>query len=693
MLAEVTLNILPADKPGTPENAAPTAQKDSYTLDEGATLTLNAAEGLLSNDSDPEGQALSLKILVQPEHGELDVQPDGSFSYVHDHSETLLDTFTYRVTDGVGTSATSVSFEIVAVDDAPVVEKLELAQTHLMKPQGTSWEGEKLSTRELHLVGNRAALVLVEISAANDRIADAMIEAYVNGEKLGETTLELPETLPSTEADGPAYSDTMYWANLDKAWLKPGLELVVRANEGQAAEAAPVKVGAPTKFTMYTLPFYLFGLNETDIAFKDVAAPDQATKDAYFARHPVSELEMVNHPAKKIEWDHMIVPPRKGKAAYKITNKNQQKDGYDTMDAVLKTLQKMRSANGDGPLANQYYAPLLMANEDGDYSSPGGGWGGGSAGTGDHAYEGVFIHEAGHAFGMPHAADGYNAGKYPYIRGSLKGSTWGYDQKNDRFIPNFVPKTSTASVGCSSNPKFQKDEVGRCVRQDIMQGGGGHKAQGDTFSIFSDFNASVVQGYLEARVHLDPNSTTGYSKWDAEAEAFTPYKAETDLTDAYDQGLYYLRKNLPVTRDVKVHTLVIIHSYATTGVTQIYEPLSYTGNLMELIDPTDADQLAKIKPSGDYRYYCYGYGCDYTLKVTYADDTTQHIVLKNGFRSWGWGDIDARASDPKDGYSFAQWAVNVDGSKALKKLELLDTPKVYEGLPETPTVLTTWNAN
>ena len=93
MPAEVTLNILPADKPGTLENAAPTAQKDSYTLDEGATLNIDAAAGLLSNDSDPEGQALSLEILVQPEHGELDVQPDGSFSYVHDHSETLLDTF------------------------------------------------------------------------------------------------------------------------------------------------------------------------------------------------------------------------------------------------------------------------------------------------------------------------------------------------------------------------------------------------------------------------------------------------------------------------------------------------------------------------------------------------------------------------------------------------------------------------
>ena len=605
----------------------------------------------------------------------------------------------------MGTSATSVSFEIVAVNDAPVVEKLELAQTHLMKPQGTSWEGEKLSKRELRLVGNRSALVLVEISAANDRIADAMVEAHVNGEKLGEITLELPETLPSTEADGPAYSDTMYWANLDKAWLKPGLELMVRANEGQAAEAAPVKVGAPSKFTMYTLPFYLFGLNETDIAFKDVAAPDQATKDAYFARHPVSELEMVNHPAKKIEWPYVIVPPRQERAAQRVSSKNEQGDGYAVMDAVLRILKSIRNANGDGPTDNQYYAPLLMADENGKYAHPGGGLGGGGTGTGDYAYKGVFIHEAGHAFGMPHANDGHtnNPKTYPYTGGSLKGSMWGYDQLRNQFVPTFLPATASRYATCASNtfagnPRQMNDE-GRCIKQDIMQSGSADQAQDDTFSIFSDFNASVVQGYLEARPIRDSTSANGYSIWDADAGAYIPY-ADVPSTSSQSRALYGFNRGLPEVHDVPIHTVVITHSNASEGMTQIYPPLSYNGNLMKTINPTNAAELASIKPNeGDYPWYCHASGCDYTLKVTYADDTSEYVVLRGAFRQWAWSaenpleDFKPDATNPESSSSFIQWGVNVDGSKALKKLELLDTPKVYEGFPETPTVLTTWRAN
>lgn len=696
------------------DDKIPRPLPDLYSVAEGGKLEVAAAQGVLSNDGDPKGHTLSASLTVAPEHGTLELSSDGSFVYAHDHSETTSDQFVYEVSNGAQTVSVTVALEVEAVADAPVVTKLELAQTHIIQPQGTTWEGEKLADYELHLVGNRAALILVEV--ANDRLVGAFIEAHVNGEKLGEVALNTPDTLPPTEAGGPPYSKVAYWANLDKAWIQPGLELVVRANEDQTSQPQVVKVGAPTKFTMYALPFYLFGLDEGDIPFDQVAAPDEATKSEYFARHPVAELKMVNHPATKVEWPYIIVGPRQGRPAQKVEYKEQQGDGYAVMSAVLDTLGAIRRANGDGPTGNQYYAPLLMAKQDGSYGSPGGGLGGGSLGTGDHSYTGIFIHEAGHAFGMPHANDGYNSGTYPYVGGSLTGSSWGYDEARGQFMPTFVPSSSSRYSGCAAhtfagNPR-QLDAEGRCIRQDPMQSGGGDKAAGDRYSIFSDFNASVVQRDLEKKIIKDDASATGYSRWNATQDAFEPIDLSTE-----SHGLYGLDKGLPTGHDVPVYTLIVTASIDsiedsvvetegetrltyhdaityTPDLTQIYPPLDYTGNLRRLIDPTDVLQRASIDPKkGQYGWYCRYSGCDYTLKVTFADNGTQHIALHGGFKAWFSDDIHADAADPTKGKSFRTWGVNVPAEKTIAKVELLETPEVYNGFPETPKVIAAYAGN
>lgn len=111
-----------------------------------------------------------------------------------------------------------------------------------------------------------------------------------------------------------------------------------------------------------------------------------------------------------------------------MTAMDQQKDGYAVMSAVLNLIGGLRGANGEGPTNNQYYAPILSLNPStGREFFLGGGLGGGAVGTGDENYTGIFIHEQGHAFGLPHAGDAYTGGTYPYAGGSLNGSVWGYD--------------------------------------------------------------------------------------------------------------------------------------------------------------------------------------------------------------------------------------------------------------------------
>lgn len=605
--------------------------------------------------------------------------------------------------------------------DTLSISKLELAQTHVIPAQGKSWVGDKLINYNLHLVGDRAALVLVDINSKNGLVNQPVLEAHLNGQLLGEVALNTSSTLPATEAGGAAYSQTAYWANLEKTWVKPGLELVVRANEGQHTAPTAVKVGAPTSFTMYTLPFYLFGLNETSIPLSQTAAPDQATQDEYYAKHPFSQLEIKNHPIQKVVWSYIVVAPRQGRAAQKVLYKEQQGDGYAVMSAVLGILGAIRNANGEASTNNQYYAPLLMANQVGSYSAPGGGLGGGHVGTGDYSYLGVFIHEQGHAFGMPHANDGFLAGTYPYVGGSLQGSSWGYDQNRKEFLSDLIPATASSFKTCTGG-SHQLDNQGRCIKQDPMQGGSGDQAAGYKYTIFSDFNASVVQQYLEGtttisngvhtysggRVFVDPASATGYSRWDSLDSKWVAVETKTT-----SNGLWGFDNTLPIERNVPVRTIIVSANIASIqdtftedpnkaqlsyqdtitydpNNTQIYEPLSYIGNLRRLIDPTDASQLASIVPNTSTNaWYCRGNGCDYTLRVTYTDGSQQHIVLQSGFRAWFSSDFKANAGNPLSGDSFQQWGVNIPASKALQKIELLETPEVWKGLPTNPKVIAT----
>ena len=68
-----------------------------------------------------------------------------------------------------------------------------------------------------------------------------------------------------------------------------------------------------------------------------------------------------------------------------------------------------------------------------------------------------------------------------------------------------------------------------------------------------------------------------------------------------------------------------------------------------------------------------------------------HPFLRGGFRSWfdPTGPADPASTNPTDGASFRVFAVNVPGDQPLAKIEVLDTPQGYAGLPPDPTVLLT----
>jgi hypothetical protein len=129
------------------------------------------------------------------------------------------------------------------------------------------------------------------------------------------------------------------------------------------------------------------------------------------------------------------------------------------------------------------------------------------------------------------------------------------------------------------------------------------------------------------------------------------------------------------------------------GITQIYPPLSFVGNLRRQVDPTSPEQLAAIVPDvSENPWYCHASGCDYTLRVTYDSGEMLHVLVRGGFRPW-FGPEEApepSSMDPNDGNSYRVYGINVPGDEPLTRVELLATPMGWNGLPPDPAVLAAW---
>ena len=106
-------------------NAAPVTKNDSYSLSEDETLVVTAANGVLSNDTDPNNDSFSVDgtFMVAPTHGQLLLATDGSFSYVPDANFNGVDQFQYQAIDALGaTSTATVTLIINSEPDNPVAQ-------------------------------------------------------------------------------------------------------------------------------------------------------------------------------------------------------------------------------------------------------------------------------------------------------------------------------------------------------------------------------------------------------------------------------------------------------------------------------------------------------------------------------------------------------------------------------------------
>ncbi len=118
-------------------NPAPFAENDTGEVIEDTTLTVPAAEGLLVNDSDPDGDDLTITEFtvpgvgtvtagspaVIPDVGTLSINEDGSYEFVPSSNYAgPIPVTTYTISDGEGgTGTATLTLTLTPVNDPPVI--------------------------------------------------------------------------------------------------------------------------------------------------------------------------------------------------------------------------------------------------------------------------------------------------------------------------------------------------------------------------------------------------------------------------------------------------------------------------------------------------------------------------------------------------------------------------------------------
>jgi hypothetical protein len=110
-LASVTITVNPTNRP-------PVANNDSATLNEDGSIVL----GILSNDTDMDGDALTIIIVSQPTHGQLALNKNNTVTYTPLADYFGTDSFSYRLSDGQAVSGVAtVNLVVESVNDAPII--------------------------------------------------------------------------------------------------------------------------------------------------------------------------------------------------------------------------------------------------------------------------------------------------------------------------------------------------------------------------------------------------------------------------------------------------------------------------------------------------------------------------------------------------------------------------------------------
>ena len=254
----ITINLAPSGNNIT----APLVQQSG-------TINVPAVSGVLSNDVDPEGQALTASVAVAPANSSsFTLNADGSYDYTHDGTATSGDSFTYTVTDSQGGFDTAVCditinlWPTAIADTAPIVcasgGTINIPSNSGVLVNDSDPEGQPLTATVLASPANASAFTLYS-NGAYDYTHDGTATSgdfftYTCSDGNGGTdTARCDITIDLTPSGGGAPTASGDTASVDNDTITQGSVLIdVLANDTDPSEL-PLTINSFTQPTSGTV--------------------------------------------------------------------------------------------------------------------------------------------------------------------------------------------------------------------------------------------------------------------------------------------------------------------------------------------------------------------------------------------------------------------------------------------------------
>ncbi|MDO9215498.1 MAG: tandem-95 repeat protein, partial [Methylococcales bacterium] len=149
--ATVTVNVAAV-------NDAPVAIADTLDASEDTVIIYTAAQ-LLGNDTDVDGNPLTIAGVVSGSNGTAVLNPDGTVTFTPDANFNGVATFSYQATDGILTSSPAqVTVNVAAVNDAPVANPETM---NALEDTATTYTAFQLLGNDTDIDGNPLTIASV----------------------------------------------------------------------------------------------------------------------------------------------------------------------------------------------------------------------------------------------------------------------------------------------------------------------------------------------------------------------------------------------------------------------------------------------------------------------------------------------------------------------------------------------------